>query len=70
MQLTRPGAIPNHHIVLLSWSTWFMITEIVQNLRLDVYPAGIIIVYDVTDMESFNNVKMWMDEVRPCRLRQ
>jgi Ras-related protein Rab-1A len=24
---------------------------------------GIIIVYDVTDMESFNNVKMWLSEI-------
>jgi len=27
---------------------------------------GIIVVYDVTDMESFNNVKQWLNEIDRC----
>lgn len=27
---------------------------------------GIIVVYDVTDQESFNNVKQWLHEIDRC----
>lgn len=27
---------------------------------------GIIVVYDVTDQESFNNVKQWLHEINRC----
>ena len=29
---------------------------------------GIIVVYDVTDAESFNNVKQWLHEIDRCAL--
>jgi Ras-related protein Rab-1A len=28
---------------------------------------GIIVVYDITNLDSFNNVKRWLEEINKCR---
>ena len=34
-----------------------------QRLLVFAWSAGLQVVYDVTDQESFNNVKVWLNEI-------
>lgn len=48
---SRPREIPNHHLQLLP-------------VNLKSGAQGILVVYDITDKESFNAVKTWISEIK------
>jgi hypothetical protein len=71
----RAGAVQDHYKQLLPRSSWDNCKQISQPANkfrkvLDLHFSEHIlvakcpqIVYDITDMESFNNVKQWLSEI-------
>eukprot|EP00954_Amorphochlora_amoebiformis_P023253 1358833-Amorphochlora_amoeboformis.AAC.1 len=62
MGYSRSGALQNHHKCILQGSRW--VTYLFRPPHnADEHSFRIIMVYDVTSMESFEHVDEWLNEV-------
>ncbi|PON83974.1 Small GTPase superfamily, Rho type [Trema orientale] len=57
------GAVQNYNKQLLPRSTWDHCEQLLPLGEMGVVGPRTAIVYDVTEMESFNNVKQWLNEI-------
>lgn len=69
---SRTGAFQDNHQQLLSWCSWHHCKPYgclsqhhdLALVNCKVPPSDVLqVVYDVTDQESFNNVKQWLNEI-------
>ena len=74
MGYSRPRAVPHYHQQLLPRSTrhhrkplliqyYGLLSCCVFSAVLEIHTRFLQVVYDVTDQESFNNVKQWLNEI-------